>query len=478
MDLRDYQVRDRDRLREAFRRTRRVLYQLPTGGGKTVTFCDIVANAASRGKRTYVVVHRQELVSQTSEKLSAYGVPHGIVMPRITPSHELVQICMVQTLGRRVDKLPAPDFIVWDEGHHAAAGTWSTLIQRWPNAFHLLVTATPERLDGKGLSGFADEMVCGPSVKELTRRGFLSPVRVFTSKDQLDKTGIDIVRGDYDAAQVAERVRKSQIVGDSVKHYRELCHGAPALAFCCNIDEAQKTADQFKAAGYNAVAIDGTTETWHRKAVLAGLANGSVHVVTSCNLISEGFDCPGVVAAILLRPTRSVTLYLQQVGRALRPFAGKSHAIILDHVGNVFEHGMPDTDREWALEGRKARKRKTDDEPAVSVKQCPMCFRCHEPAPVCPECGYIYEGRKPEKVDGVLTEMSDDDIARLEARKTRRREEGRARSLDQLISLAAARGYKNPVKWAQIRYDYRARKEAERGAKGNERPEADTASGR
>ncbi len=462
MELRDYQVRDVARLRDAFRRTRRVLYQLPTGGGKTVAFCHIVANAAARGKRTYIVVHRQELIHQTADKLSAYGVPHGIVSPRITPSRDLVQVCMVQTLGRRVDKLPAPDFIVWDEGHHAAAGTWGKLIARWPNAFHLYVTATPERLDGKGLSGFADEMVCGPSVKELTARGFLSPVRVFTAKETLDKTGIKMIGGDYDQHEVAERVRKSQIVGDSVKHYRELCSGAPALAFCCNIDESEKTAAQFQAAGYKAVAIDGTTENWHRKAVLAGLANGSVNVVCSCNLISEGFDCPGVVAAILLRPTRSLTLYLQQVGRALRPAAGKTSAIILDHVGNVFEHGMPDTDREWSLLGRSARKRKQADEISIPVKQCPMCYRCHAPAPVCPGCGYIYEGRKPDKIDGILTEMSDEDIARLEARKSRRREEGRARSLESLIALAAARGYKNPVKWAQIRYDYRAKKIAER----------------
>lgn len=460
MELREYQKRDVDALRAAFRRSRRILYVLPTGGGKTVSFCHIISNAAQRGKRTYVVVHRQELVGQTSDKLYQYGTPHGIVRPGVSASpRELVQVCMVQTLARRLDKLPEPDFLVVDEGHHAAAGTWEKILARWPRAFVLLVTATPERLDGKGLAPFADEMIVGPSVSELIREGYLAKPRVFAPSN-LDLEGVHVVRGDYDQAEVAERVRKSQIVGDAVKHYRDICGGKPAIAFCVNIEEAKKTAEQFRAAGFNSVAIDGNTEDWQRKGALKGLATGSVHVVTSCNLISEGFDCPGVYAAILLRPTKSLAMYLQQVGRALRPFPGKENAIILDHVGNVFDHGMPDAPRKWSLEGRKGRRRKDDDEPSVPVKQCPNCYRCHAPAPVCPECGHKYANDKaPKVVDGELKELTVDEQAALMARKSARQEQGRAQTVEDLQRLAAARGYKNPAKWARIIMESRLRKQ-------------------
>lgn len=462
MELREYQIRDVARVRDAFRRTRRVAYQLATGGGKTVLFSHIIHSAAARGKRTYVIVHREELVGQTSDKLTAYGVPHGIVMPGITPSHELVQVCMVQTLVRRMDRLVAPDFIVVDEGHHAAAGTWARILERWCSAYVLLVTATPERLDGKGLGAFADEMICGPSSLELVEMGFLCRPRVFASPNSIDMSGVKTTRGDFDQTEMTEVVKRSLIVGDAVEHYKRLCAGKPALAFCVSIEESEKTAAQFRAAGFNAVSLDGKTEKWYRQSTLKGLATGSVNVVTSCNLISEGFDCPGVVASILLRPTQSLTLYLQQVGRALRPFAGKDHALILDHVGNVFRHGMPDADRAWSLDGRKARQKAETQEPSGPVRQCPTCYCCHAPAPKCPVCGHTYQNRQPPKsVDGELTELTPEQQDALLLRKQKRREEGRARTLESLVHLATSRGYKNPLKWAQIRHDYRLKKQAE-----------------
>ena len=190
--------------------------------------------------------------------------------------------------------------------------------------------------------------------------------------------------------------------------------------------------------GYAAEAVDGAMDDADRKRILDGLGNGSVQVVCSCDLISEGTDIPAIACAILLRPTMSEGLYIQQVGRALRTMDGKEHAIILDHVGNVLRHGLPDMEREWSLEGRPKGKRKTSDEPTIGVKQCKSCFAVFAPAPQCPECGAAVEmqGRKIEHVDGELTEIT------TVERKLKRMEVGQARTLDDLKRIASERGYK------------------------------------
>ncbi len=425
------------------------LLVLPTGGGKTIVFSHISATTAARGKKAIVLVHRIELLRQTFDKLISAGVRVGLINPNYTPDITApVQVASVQTLARRLPFLKAfnPDLIVVDEAHHATAGTWRTCVNAVPTARILGVTATPCRGDGKGLGvnagGIFDDLVIGPTVKELIGLGYLVQPVVYAPTQKLDLSGIKISMGDYDKHEIELRVDKPTITGDAVSHYTKLCAGAPAVVFCISIAHAEHVAAEFRAAGYRAYAVDGGMEDGERKRILNGLGNGQVQVVCSCDLISEGTDIPAIGCAILLRPTQSTGLYLQQVGRALRPCEGKDRAIILDHVGNCLIHGMPEDEREWSLDGEEKPKRGQKKEPKIPVKQCPKCYAMHHPAPLCPSCGYVYEmdGREVKQVDGELQQVTPE--AALQISKQKRREVAAAQSLEDLLKIEKERGYK------------------------------------
>lgn len=447
--LRDYQQNAVNGIRQAYMNNRRApLLVLPTGGGKTVVFTYIAANTTARGKRALILVHRVELLRQTSIALRKFGVHHGLINPKYTPDIKApVQVASVQTLIRRLDTLTPPDLIIIDEAHHANASTWRTIIEAFPNARLLGVTATPCRGDGSGLGigsgGFFDEMVIGPQVTDLIKRGFLVKPVIYAPKDKLDLSGLRTKMGDYVKDELASLVDKPQITGDAVSHYMRICPGTPTVVFCVNVTHAQHVAAEFRAAGYRAYHADGTMDDEDRKKILNGLGNGAVQVVTSCDLISEGTDIPAIGCAILLRPTQSTGLYLQQVGRALRPCEGKDRAIILDHVGNVLTHGMPDEEREWSLDGDVKRKKKKKNEPTVRVVQCEKCYAMHEPAPACPLCGHVSEKAKKKElkhVDGELREVTDMEALMLKRKKAM--EVGRAKTLEELEKIALSRGYK------------------------------------
>lgn len=443
IQLRDYQQSGVDALRGCYGAGKRApLFVLPTGGGKTVVFSHIAQNAVARGKTVCIVVHRQELLLQSSRSLTSMGVAHGLIAPGHNQTQHKVQVASVQTLARRIGKRPYNfDLLILDEGHHAAAGTWIRLIEAMPKALILGVTATPVRTDGQGLSAVYDDMVIGPSMSELISMGFLVRPVVYAPPTQLSLDGVRKRGGDYDQRQVAERMDKPTITGSAVDHYRKLCGGKPAVAFCASVEHARHVAEQFRAAGFKAQSVDGQMLDTDRKRAIDGLGNGDLHVVTSCDIISEGTDIPIVSAAILLRPTQSTGLYIQQVGRALRPAPGKDRATILDHVGNVLRHGMPDEDRDWSLDGIEKNKRAANDN-ENPVKQCSKCYAVFTPAPACPQCGHVEEvkARKIEVSDGELTEIT---AAQAEAIKLeRKREIGQARTIEALEELAKRRGYK------------------------------------
>jgi len=444
--LRDYQARAVEAVRDAYRSGARApLLVAPTGAGKTVMFSHVADSAVRRGKRVLILVHRRELIRQASQKLTASGVPHGVIAPGHTATREPVQVASVQTLARRLGdpRYAAPDLIILDEAHHAIAGQWATVIAAYPAARLLGVTATPQRLDGLGLGieagGCFDAMVLGPTVAELIAQGYLTPARVFAPAEAPDLRGVRTRGGDYDAGALAAAMSAPKIVGNAVEHYARHAPGLPAILFSASVAHAEATAAAFRAAGWRAVAASGATPAAERDAAIAGLATGAVQVLCSCDLISEGLDVPAVGAVILLRPTKSLGLYLQQVGRGLRPAPGKTHLIVLDHAGNTLTHGMPDAPREWTLAGKKRREK----DAVPPTRQCPSCYAIHAPAPKCPECGHVYEAapREIEHVDGALEEI---DAARLAVLRTTplRQLLSRARSRDELQEIARARGYK------------------------------------
>lgn len=450
LTLRPYQQQAVDGIRDSFKRGNKApLLVLPTGGGKTIVFTYIASNASARGKRVLVLVHRIELMRQTSEKLHTFGVDHGLINPLFTPTYwKPVQVASVQTLVNRLNKLASapPDLIIVDEAHHATASTWRKIIAAYPNALVLGVTATPCRGDGSGLGadsdGLFDDLIVGPQIADLIGEGFLVQPKVYAPLERIDLSGLRTRMGDYVKDDLEKAVDKPKITGKAVDHYAKLCPGAPAVAFCVSIKHAEHVAEEFKAAGFRAVALDGSHDDDYRKRILRGLATGEVQVVTSCDLISEGTDIPAIGAAILLRPTQSLGLYLQQVGRALRPCEGKDRAVILDHVGNVLQHGMPDDHRAWSLDGTEKRKRGEKTEPTIRVNQCEQCFAVHPPAPACPHCGHVrhVEDRAPQEVDGELKEVSAEQAALI--RRQRQVEVAKARTREELEAIARARGYK------------------------------------
>lgn len=380
MILRDYQQRDVERIRDSLRRNRRVLYQAPTGSGKTVLFCYIAKHAASKGTRTCILVHRRELLKQASRKLTENGVHHGIVSPDHPTTQALVQVASKDTLARRMDRYEF-DFIVCDEAHHATAPTFQSILDRHPV---LGVTATPCRLSGTGLGTVFDELVTGPTVSELMAGGHLSTYKYLGPPCRVNLKGVKAHHGDWDRDALAKILDNPAVNGDVIEHYAKHLDGRPALAFCSTVAHAESIAEQFRAAGYRAESVDGKMHNDVRDDRIAAIGDGRLNVLTSCELIGEGLDVPCVYGALLIRPTKSLSVFLQQIGRVLRPAEGKQ-AVVLDHVGNYLRHGLPDTSREWTLDQGAGK-----DKPQERIRQCPNCWTVHDPAPTCPNCGYAY----------------------------------------------------------------------------------------
>jgi DNA repair protein RadD len=396
--LRDYQQTGVDEIRAHFASgISRVCYQLPTGGGKTITFAYITTAAVVKGSRVLILVHRIELIEQIAATLARFGVPYGVIAAGCSATPEApVQVASVQTLVNR--EVGDFDLVVVDESHHAVAASWRTVLDALPNSKVLGVSATPERLDGKGLGDVFNTLVIGPTMRWLIDNGYLAPYVAFGPKKAPDLRRIKVTAGDYNTAALADAMSDRLIIQSAVDEYRRICDGAPALVFSVNLDHSRLVAKAFSEAGYRAAHVDGTTPKDERKDAIAALGGGRIQVLSNCQLFDEGLDVPGVVAAILLRPTMSVARYLQMVGRALRP--GKPRAFILDHAGCVAAHGLPDDAREWSLEGREKEER---DKYRDRSRQCESCgaFSPYT-ATHCRECGHAFpvrEKAQPEKID-------------------------------------------------------------------------------
>jgi superfamily II DNA or RNA helicase len=441
MILRPYQQDDIERIRAAYASgAKRVLYQGPTGSGKTVLFATVVAGAAARGNRICILGHRDEIVRQISDALTELGVPHGIIAAGY-PEVPLmpVRVASVATLVRRLHHLdPAPDLLVPDEAHHCAARTWGRIIAAVPEAKILGVTATPQRLDGKGLADIFDTLIVGPSVESLISQGYLSPFTTYAPARQVDLSKVRTRAGDYALDQLAETMSKGVIIEGAVDEYVRLCAGVPAIAFCVDIAHSELVAAAFTARGFRAAHVDGTTPASERRSLIAALATGAIQVLTNCGLISEGLDVPVVTAAILLRPTKSLALHLQQVGRCLRPAPGKIKAVILDHAGNTYRFGPADLERAWSLAGKAGK-----GETPPPLQRCSGCGAIIPAAAMtCTECGTVLRVPKPkaphvERAGSPL--VATDRLATMTYQQALRWAGG---DRDRLYLVARVRGYK------------------------------------
>lgn len=453
-------------LRQALRVHQAVLGQAPTGMGKTVCGATMVSNANAKGAPVIFMVHRRELLEQTSKTFLKAGIPHTFIAsgkhynPRLR-----VAIATVGTLANRLGgQVAVPRLLIVDEAHHSAAAGWARIIA-WARAGGAKIvglTATPWRLSGEGLREYFSEMVLGPETGWLIENEYLSRYRAFAPPEP-DMEGVHTRAGDFVTSEIEEVMSGSRVMGDCVEHYKRCAHGKKAVLFAVSINHSKELAARFNEAGIPAAHIDAETPEAERRKIIMDYADGVYWVLCNVDLFGEGFDLSAIAekdvpieAVIQMRPTQSLSLHLQQLGRALRP--KPEPAIILDHAGNLKRHGFPDSKFEWSLDAREKQTRGGKGKEIVEkVRRCPKCYYTHEPILTrCPNCGHVYEvGRKIGEVEGELQELTKEQIT-----LKNKTEQASAKTLQDLIALAYRRGYKagKAEKWAAYVWSARQQK--------------------
>jgi len=423
--LRDYQEICIQEVRQAIAAGyRKILVVAPTGSGKTVIAAQIVKLAAQKFRRSMFLAHRRELIYQCADKLIKFGVDHGILMAGEYPYGAAdCQVASIQTLVARcitTEKMPLPnsDVVIIDEAHRSLAPSYLTVINHYGEQVVIGLTATPIRGDGKGLGHVYDYMVQCPSISELIRRGYLIMPQTFAPTIP-DLTGVRIKGGDYNEQDLEQAMLQRGLVGDIVGHWHRLAHDRSTIVFASGVKHSIHLRDEFHRQGVRVAHIDGDTDLKERKTILADLRSGLLRVVTNCMVLTEGFDEPKLSAGVIARPTKNIGLYLQMGGRILRPCeeSGKTDARLIDHSGNVYEHGFIQDDHDWVLEKGRAlktnneeRQRDLDERKPIT---CVMCATVYTGQLICPHCGYT-----PEKY-GKFVESRSGDLMEVRAEKRR-----------------------------------------------------------
>jgi len=451
MKLRPDQSELLDDARESLRNNRGVIVQASTGYGKTVLALEMIRGAIERNKRVLFLCHRRELVRQSSRAFWKSNVPHGMVMAGRAMSGTLANVGVINTVVNRIDRMKSPDLIIVDECHRSVSPSYLEVFNAWPNAKIVGLTATPERTDGKGLGQIYGDIVQAPPMRALITAGILCDYEIIAPASSLSLAGVGMRAGDYAQDQVAAAVDKPTITGEAVTAYRQYADGKRCMVFCVTIEHSEHVCAQYNAAGIRAEHIDGSHSDTERDAILGRFRRGETLVVCSVQLAIEGLDVPAIECVQFLRPTASIIVYMQAIGRGLRVEPGKQRLIILDQVGNWTRHGLPDDEREWRLEGRAPKSRRGNDAPDVSIKQCVACYHVFKPGPsTCPRCNAPIPGGgrdAPEVIDGTLVKIDTTQI-----RKQQRAEQGGARTLEQLVALGMRRGMNKPDGWAASVY--------------------------
>ena len=464
----------------------RILVQLPTGGGKT-HMAKALLGGTDDGQ---FIVHRKELIEQTSKSFWASRIAHGFVASdKPMDLDAAVLLCGIATLAKRLDIVLPAALIILDEAHHAAATTWHNVLNANPDAVVIGLTATPQRLDGKGLGDFFQTMIVGPTTAELIRRGFLSDYDYY-APSLPDMAG---VRSDAAAEAIMDR---PTLIGDMVEHYWRLAKGEPGIVFAHSVKHSLHLVEAYRGNGVRAAHIDGDMSQKERERIDAAFRAREFDVLSNCSLLGEGYDVPGIVYCGLGRRTQSLSLFRQMVGRDLRvvyadgmPFATdaqrlaaiaagpKPRGIICDHASNVFQHGMPDDDVEWSLDGRAANARAAGcNDDAGPVHQCLTCYRV-TPSTVktCPGCGteFPVSERLLREQAGILAKLDREaeraraaeakaeakmvaEVEKQIQRRNRKIEERNATTINDLVALALRRGYPSPKGWAKQKMKLRS----------------------
>lgn len=412
--LRPYQETLYSQARESLKNNRAVLLQLATGGGKTPVASAMMESVYGKNKRAWFITPRKNLVDQASEHLKKWGVPHGRIDALNQESRAFkIHVVSKETLQRRWDKIKEwADLIIIDEAHLNLDFQIELYSKAPLSTKFILYTATPERLDGRGLSvqggGIADIMIEGPSIPELTRQGYLTPIRYFSPP--LDGLSDLKYKGtEVDEEQFEELLQRKKIYGEVVGHYEKHGKGRPALGFCRSVKSAYQMAERFREKGHNFYCIEGTQSHKEIKQMLTALQNGTIDGLTTCDLVLYGVDIPRIEYGFSVRPTLSFALMMQMIGRLTRPFRDektgyeKQDALWFDHVNMLLEHGVNGVPPhyldhiDWNFHGTEKRKR---DKTLKNVKLCPHLDFLYCQNPTCSTCEHnpdksVKDARKP-----------------------------------------------------------------------------------
>lgn len=438
MKLRAYQNELVEQVRQAWRAGYKApCIVLPCGGGKSCIVAEMARRTTFNGKRVLFLVHRRELVEQIKKTFIRWGV-----------DMKLCEVGMVQTITRRLKKLPKPALIITDENHHSLAQSYKRIYEYFSDVPRVGVTATPVRLNGDGLGDVNDKLIVGVSAKWLIDNSCLAPYDYY-APDVADLTGLHVSHGEYMAAEIEKAMVKNTVFGDVIKYYKQLALGKKAVCYCASVRHSQRTAEVFNENGIKAAHIDGSTPKAERDSIISAFRRGDITVLCNVDLISEGFDVPDCECAILLRPTKSLTLYIQQAMRCMR-YRPNKRAVIIDHVGNYARFGMPDDDREWSLE-KKPKAQHKKQEQNDKVKQCPECFYTFSAPPAgvkvcCPHCGYEFPTAERK-----LETDSSVGLVKVEGFKLDFSSPADCHTYPELLQYAKSHGYKSGWAYYQAR---------------------------
>jgi len=444
LTLRPRQLQALADLRQAYASgSRAPILVAPTGFGKTAVATEIVRQALGKDTQVAFLAHLKEILDDTAERLIKSGIGYGTVRSGKSADYsQAVQLLAVQTAVRR-KYLPPTDLLIIDECHLARAPSYQVLIKALGCPRLLGLTGTPQRLDGLPLGDVFDRLVHTCSTLQLVEEGLLVPIRLFNP----NLVALPDRRGkDFDNAEDAAILSTPSIVGDALSHWKQYCDGRRGVVFCSSVAHSHALAEQWRRAGYRAMAIDRDSEDSDRTEAREGLKAGRLDMVACARLWIAGVDVPEIDVVMWLRRTTSLVDWLQGNGRGLRlaPWTGKKDLIIIDPVGNSDESRLdhPYKEWEWSLEG-KAKKKK---EQSISIKVCPKCFAAMPSArPSCSECGHVFRAAPRMELQQVDGELIEREFQRREAK----REQSQASTLEDLIQIGRRRGMKNPTGWAR-----------------------------
>ncbi|WP_179394956.1 DEAD/DEAH box helicase [Lacticaseibacillus absianus] len=433
-ELRPYQQRLVSEARGSLANgNKHVLVQSPAGSGKTATMAEIAKIATERGNEVLFIVHRREIVQQVKKTFTAWGVD----MNRC-------YVGMVQTVTRQLDKIAPPQLILCDEAHHSLANSYKHIFERFQEASLVGFTATPCRLSGKGMGEVYDDLILGPQIKWLIENHYLAPFTYYAP------TLIDVEKlkrastGDYSSKSMEDAVKVRAIFGNVLSTYKRVADGTKTIVYTHNVKSSVDVAAAFNEAGYSAEQVDGKTPADKREQAMENFRSGKTMILVNAELYGEGVDVPDCQTVIMLRPTDSLTLFIQQSMRGMRYKPGK-RAVIIDHVANAYRFGLPDADREWSLSDRPAKGHKQGKSDGPAIKSCPECYgMVAAQVKQCPLCGYAFRADGSDlEVDpnAKLTKLTPE--FHMTVDYPVRMQPKDAKSIEDLKLIAHARGYKN-----------------------------------